>query len=176
MKPLDELSGPEFERLLRDAVQLPDAPPPLVRTAIGLFAARADAPSPLRTALRRIAAVLSFDSWAAAPLAAGMRALRSPTRHLLFSADGRDIDLRIAAAAPHFVLTGQVLGPDEAGEVELQPLAAEDAPDGPALACTLDALGEFRLADVPAGRYRLTLRLGDDEIVLPPVEIGEPVP
>lgn len=122
-----------------------------------------------QAALRQQAAVLSFDSWAAPR----MRSLRSPTRHLLFSSLERDIDLRIAPAAGAFSLTGQILGPDEAGQIELAPL-----PDAaPAQhASTLDALGEFRIDGVARGHYRLSLRLGDDLITLPPIEVGDPLP
>lgn len=178
MKPLDDLSGDEFERLLHKAVGLPDAPPNVLRAAIALFPTEQPRQAPLlqtvaQAALRQLAAVLSFDSWAVAPMAAGMRALRSETRHLLFSVPGRDVDLRIAPAAEHFVLTGQVLGPDESGQIELRRLPA-DGPDNAAPALTaLDALGEFRLPAVRAGTYVLTLRLGGDEIVLPPIDVGE---
>ena len=34
-------------------------------------------------------------------------------------------------------------------------------------------LGEFRLEGMRRGTYVLTLRMGDDEIVLPPIEVGE---
>ncbi len=37
----------------------------------------------------------------------------------------------------------------------------------------LDALGEFRLDGLERGSYLLTLRVGTDEIVLPPILIGE---
>lgn len=178
MKPLSDLADDEFDRLLHRAVALPDAPPALLQAAIGLFAASPLAPPAhpglqvlAQAALRQVMAVLSFDSWAVAPLASGLRTLRAETRHLLFSAMGRDIDLRIAPAADHFVLTGQVLGPDEAGEVALWPLGT-DGPVDAAARTMLDALGEFRLEGVAAGRYRLGLRVGGDDIALPPIEVG----
>ena len=37
----------------------------------------------------------------------------------------------------------------------------------------LDDLGAFRLDGVRGGIYRLTLRVGGDEIVLPPIVVGE---
>ena len=52
----------------------------------------------LRTVARRLVqAVLSFDSWAQPVLAAGVRSGATDTRHLLFNAQGRDVDLRIRA-------------------------------------------------------------------------------
>lgn len=166
MKPLAQLPDEEFERLLREAVALPDAPPALVQRAIGL---RKTQPVAVPALLRRIAAALAFDSWAQPAAAAGVRAPRSATRHLLFSAEGRDIDLRVTPSGGGYTLAGQVLGPDEAGEVEL----AASAGEAPRLA-RLDALGEFRVEGLAAGDYRLTLRLGTDEILLPDVPVGAP--
>lgn len=163
MNDLARLPDDDFERLLRAAVALPDAPPALVHRAVALFAAQA-APS----LLRRIAAALSFDSWAQPAAALGVRAPRAATRHLLYSAEGRDIDLRVTpVGAQTFALAGQVLGPDEAGAVELGALAGQ-----PARHAALDALGEFRFEGLPAGDYRLTLRLGSEEILLPSVPVG----
>jgi hypothetical protein len=152
-------------------VALPDAPPALVRAAINLWPAGQPArPAAIvRGLLRTLAATLSFDSWSVAPLAAGVRTLRSPVRHLLFSADGRDIDLRVTPAGQAFALTGQVLGPDETGQIELLQL-----PESDIRLAALDALGEFRLDGVGAGSYQLTLRLGGDEIVLPTIDVGPP--
>lgn len=176
MKPLSDLADDEFDRLLHLAATLPDAPPALVRAAINLYATKLAPPAPglqalAQAALRQVLAVLSFDSWAVSPLASGLRTVQAETRHLLFSAQGRDIDLRIAPANERFVLTGQVLGPDEAGRVELSMPATEGV--AAPITTALDALGEFRLDGLAAGRYALRLRLGDDEIVLPPIDIGE---
>jgi hypothetical protein len=131
-------------------------------------------------AIRQIAAVLSFDSWSTASVAQGMRSVRSPTRHLLFSAEGRDIDLRISPAAEAFGLAGQILGPDEGGTVSIDRADLADLADGaegvtaePRVA-TLDALGAFRIDGLSAGAYRLTLHVGNEQIVLPPVQVGEP--
>jgi hypothetical protein len=174
MKPADSPSDDEFVHRMRRAVALPDAPPWLVRAAIDRWPAAR--PSALQSvagaALRLVAAVLSFDSWTRPATALGMRATASETRHLLFSAQGRDIDLRISPAADHYALTGQILGPDEAGMVELatQPDATVEPAD--ARVAALDSMGEFRLDGVRVGTYRLTLRLGRDEIVLPPIVVG----
>jgi hypothetical protein len=170
MKPLNELPDDDFEHLLRRAIALPDAPLAQVRAAIDLWPAQpALQPSIVRGLLSQVSAILSFDSWNIAPLAAGMRSLRSPTRHLLFNAGARDIDLRVTPAGQAFTLTGQVLGPEETGQVEL----AQIPGDGLRLAA-LDALGEFRLEGIGAGSYRLTLHLGGDEIVLPALGVGPP--
>lgn len=178
MKPVDPLSDDEFVHLVRQAVALPDAPASLVRAATDLWPIQQHSTlkSTAQAGLRLVAAVLSFDSWAQPPAALGMRAAVSSTRHLLFSAQGRDIDLRISPVADQFALAGQILGPDEAGMVELQtqPSVAGSSRSEPHVAA-LDALGEFRLDGVCGGTYRMTLRVGSDEIVLPPIDVGEPV-
>lgn len=175
MKPVAHLSDEEFEQLVHRAAALPDAPEAWVQRAIAVFAPAAPSASPgevVRAAWRLVRAALSFDSWAAAPALAGVRGLPSDVRHLLFSAEGRDVDLRIAPAAQDFALVGQILGPDEAGLVELAPSAAASA-SGPARTTTLDELGEFRIDGVQRGTYRLTLRVGGDAIELPPITVGD---
>ena len=175
MKPGDYLSEDEFAQLVQRAVALPDAPPALIRAAIGQW--HAAQPSLLQAAAKaivnRVAAVLTFDSWAAGSLALGVRAVPSDTRHLLFTAEGRDIDVRIAPMGGQFAVTGQILGPDDSGVVEMT-AASNDGPEAPgAHAATLGFLGEFRLDGVRSGTYVLTLRVSGDEIVLPPIHVGE---
>jgi len=175
MKPVDSLSDDEFVHLVQRAVAMPDAPPDLVQAAVGLWTQRQATPlaQATRAGLRLVRAALSFDSWARPPVALGMRGMAAPTRHLLFSAQGRDIDLRITPLAEHFALAGQILGPDEQGMVELATAAEPGGAGDRAHVASLDALGEFRLEGVRGGTYQITLRMGGDEIVLPPIEIGE---
>ena len=183
------VEDPFSQQVRRSLHALPDVPPALQRAAIGLWpaAGRAHPAAALaRAVLVRISALLSFDSWAAAAGAPSVRSLRSATRHLLFAAQGRDIDLRIAPtpasptpasptpASPSniaFCLTGQVLGPDETGAVLLTRI---DPPGAAPRHAVLDGLGEFRIDAVPAGAYRLTLHLGPDAIDLPVLQVGEP--
>ena len=175
MKPLDLLSEDEFAQLVQRATRLPDAPPALLRAVIGQWdAAR---PSLLQAVaqavLKRVAAALTFDSWASGALAFGMRATPSDTRHLLFTAMDRDIDVRITPAAGHFALTGQILGPDESGVVELAAASSDGGETASVQVASLDALGEFRLDGIRRGSYVLTLALGEDQIVLPQIDVGE---
>lgn len=175
MKPVNRLSEDEFARLVQRAAALPDAPAALVRAAIGQWPAAQ--PSSLQSitkdVLNRVTALLSFDSWAPAPLALGVRSVPSDTRHLLFSARGRDIDVRIAPAGGQFELTGQILGPDASGVVELTAAGDADAEAQRVHVAELDPLGEFRLGGIHRGAYTLTLRLSGDEIVLPAIDVGE---
>lgn len=170
----------ELESLLRRAAALPDAPSGWVDRAIAEFtpAARPPIGALVQRLVEQVAAVLRFDSWTPTPLPVGVRSVPGPTRHLLFSAQGRDIDLRICPSADAFAVAGQILGPDESGVVELVD-ADDEAGAGRRTALagnhatTLDELGEFRLDGVRRGTYRLTLRVGDDEIALPPIAVGE---
>ena len=173
MKSLDKLSDAELLRELRRAHdELPDAPPALLRAALDLWRAapESSAIAALAAGLRtRLTAWLSFDSWATPLALHGMRSARTPTRQLLFSAEHRDIDLRITPTAGVFSITGQVLGPGTAGSVDL---LAHGAAEAAAHRAQLDPLGEFRIDGVQAGRYAMTLRLGGDEIVLPAIDVG----
>ncbi|MFO1219220.1 MAG: hypothetical protein U1E89_12665 [Burkholderiaceae bacterium] len=176
MKPISQLNDDEFERQLQRAAAMPDAPATWVKRAIDrMVPAAAVARQPtLEGALRRLAALLSFDSWALQPMAAGVRSVPAQTRHLLFSSQGRDIDLRITPSDGDYALTGQILGPDDTGTVELSHAAAQETCTEAAVqSAPLDELGEFRLEGVPRGTYRLTLRVGRDEIALPPIAVGE---
>jgi hypothetical protein len=181
MKTVEQFTDDEFAQHVHRAVrELPDAPAAWQQAAMAMWSAPAT-PSTLaavqqagQALVRYVSAVLTFDSWATSALAHGMRstrsATRSATRHLLYSAQGRDIDLRITASAEHFALSGQVLGPDETGRVEL---ARSDAPGQPSHHASLDELGEFRLQAVPAGRYVLTLHLGQDAMQVQDIDVGD---
>ncbi len=171
--PLHPLSDAELLARLPAAAALPDAPADWQRRALAAW--RAPAPLSLARAVdalrQRLLAVLSFDSWAQPALAAGLRSTGSATRQLVFSAEGRDIDLRIAPSGERFAVHGQVLGPDDNGAVALAPeQAAATVYEAP-----LDAMGEFHLAGVAPGRYQLSLLLAGHEIVLPTFDVG-PMP
>ena len=176
MKPIVTLTDDEFANLVQAAVALPDAPPALVRSAIAIF--RDAQPSSVRVAaegvLQRIRAVLTFDSWTASPAALGLRSANAPTqtRHMMFSAQGRDIDLRIVSSADSFVLAGQILGPDETGLVELSVDTHNDRAAQTLRTTRLDDLGSFRLEDIRAGTYWMTLKLGSDAVELPAISVG----
>lgn len=166
MKPEPDLDDDALERRLRAARGLEDAPPALIQRAIGLWQAPVTAaPGPLR----RLLATLSFDSASTSPLALGLRSGGGPAaRQLLFSAEGRDVDLRLVPATTGvplcWTLRGQLLGPDAGATAELQ--VGEHA-----ARVALDELAEFRFDLVPQGECRLTLRSGDWILELPPFRI-----
>ena len=115
MKPLASLSDEAFGVQVGRAVrELRDVPEALQRQALAAFAQRVPSAAErfhlAAAAIRvRITAVLSTDSWGSTGLAHGMRSLRGDTRHLLYNAGGRDIDLRISPAAEAYSLAGQIL-------------------------------------------------------------------
>lgn len=168
MKPIDSLSDDEWSALVKRAIAMPDAPAQLVKEALQLWRVHG-APQHAPSLLQRWVAVLSFDSWASAPVAAGMRSLPSDVRQLLFEAQGCDIDLRIAPAADGFALSGQLFGPTAEGRVGLAPIG--EGNDGLPRSAGLDAQSEFRIDAVSSGHYLVTVHLGGDEIALPPIHI-----
>ncbi len=171
MTPEPTLTDDALAALAHRARQaLPDAPPAWLHAAFALWDA-APATVPLAKALRRVAGVLRFDSWALPPQAQGMRGVADDSRHLLFSAEGRDVDLRITRQdSGGWSLAGQVLGPDETGHIRLLPAAGT----GAGHRTSLDALGEFHLDGVAAGRWCLSLETADQVVDLPAIDVGGP--
>jgi hypothetical protein len=152
-----------FQRLVEvmQSDRSEDAPPSAVAAVIRSFGQR---PRPEHVpALQRIAAVLRFDSLQR-PRALGVRAGRPAPRHLLFSAGEYEIDLRLSERDGRWTIEGQVLGPFEGGEIEIL--------GGSANRATISPMGEFLLAPVPAGRYRIVLSAGPIMIEVVDLEIG----
>lgn len=162
-----------LERLLRRSRGLVAASEPLIQRAMAIFR-RSRRAQIGPTFLQRTLAVLTFDSGAASPSAFGMRSAGGSARQMLFSADSRDVDLRVIpaeescaiAAGREWILAGQVLGPDAEGLVILT-----DSTGIEAAAVPLNDLGEFCLPAMAPGVYHLTLRLGHVEIILPAVRV-----
>jgi hypothetical protein len=157
----------DLEQALRASRGLEDAPESVIRRAIDLWQPRTAAERS-GSVLQRWIATLRFDSAAAGTPALGLRAGPSDaTRQLLYTAEDRDIDLRIDPQPDGgWRVSGQVLGPDSAGTAELHcdAAAAQQVP--------WSELAEFEFAPVPAGRCVLTLRSADWEISLPPFDTG----
>ena len=139
-----------------------DAPRDVMAYAINIFRRREEQPS----LLRRIIAALSFDSLTPAP-AFGVRSGQAAARQLLFEAEANDLDLRLLTQGDAWIIAGQVLGPDCAGgHVELKGETASATAE-------LNDLCEFTLSPVPAGSYRLRVRLEDVEVEVPQLELGK---
>jgi anti-sigma factor RsiW len=144
---------------------LEDAPADVQARAARLLTAP---PATERPSLRRrLLAVLRFDS-AERPMAMGARAGQPLARQLLFLAEAHELDLRIAPADALWAVSGQVLGPADAGEVTLHSPTA-------AWSVAINELGEFALPPVPAGSYIVAVRLLDRDIEVPNVTVGDTV-
>lgn len=138
-----------------------DAPRDLVSNALNLFRPRAVEEKP--TILQRVMAVLSFDSRQLSP-AFGVRSGQSVARQLLFSVGEHDLDLRVAPDDGAWVVSGQVLGECESGQVELRSESvSERAP--------MNELCEFTLPRVPSGKYSLVINFQQTEIEVPEFEL-----
>lgn len=180
-------------RAIRGALQLQDAPDAAIKAATSLWQmqhdaqpARATSPADaLLGAIKRIQAVLTFDSWTTPPAALGLRsgAASRSQRHLMFNAEGHDVDLRIVGTNGSYVLAGQMLGPDDIGPVSITvDTAANDdrcGNDGsrperaPLRSATLDEFGSFEFAPLERGTYHMTLRTQREVIDLPALEVGD---
>ena len=183
MNPLPEPSDDELADRLMQSRRLEDAPRALVERALGIWSVgsapaqpggttASGVPAPgwvgVGTALvRRVAALISDSGFAPAP-AWGLRSAGgAAVRQILLQAEGRDIDLRVSPAADGasgWVLGGQLLGPDERGEVQV-------GVDTLNLSVQINELGEFRCGPLPAGRWLVVLRLDALTIELPPIEV-----
>ena len=166
MKPVSSLSDDEFAAMARRAARLPDVPPGVSKQLENLWWQKQP------SVLSRILAVLTFDSAASPALGLAMRSAGAQPRHLLYAAAGRDIDLRIASSGSAYTLSGQVLGPDETGQLALTADEPAAAGQPEVRHATLDALGSFRFEGVVAGNYRLSLLASGQEVELPTLHIG----
>jgi hypothetical protein len=135
-----------------------DAPRDVMTSAINIFSQEKRSP------LRRIVALLTFDSRNAGP-AFGMRSLPAASRQLLYSAEGIDLDLRITMQDDECILAGQVIGEGcTEGHVEISGVAGRSE-------TTLNEVCEFTLPPIPVGNYSLTVRMLDREIEIPELEL-----
>lgn len=148
--------------LLRSRL-LVDAPEPVIHRALQLFQARRPAAA-TPGLLRTLAARLQFDSAGLSAQAAGVRHVGEETRQILFSAEGRDVDLRISSEGDGWLLSGQVLGPDATGRAMLT--VGDYRGD-----VAWNELCEFSFQGVPGGEATLTLQGDDWEVVLPLVHL-----
>jgi anti-sigma factor RsiW len=146
---------------------LEEPPLPAVSRATRLLRLRITSQQPGPSLVRRILAVLSFDT--AQPLsgmALGLRSSEQPTlRQMMFTAEDRHIQLRVRSAPHGWLMVGQVLGScDHGGRAELR---------GPNMVeVELNEVCEFSLPEVPSGVYSLLLRLGDADIEVPDLALG----
>jgi hypothetical protein len=135
----------------------PDVPRDVLLSTINIF-------SPSPSPLRRVVAILTFDSRSAGP-AFGTRSLHKTSRQLLYSAQETDLDLRITVQNDECVVAGQIIRDGCAGGiVEISGATGTSQ-------ASLNELCEFTLPAVPVGNYSLTVRMLDVEIEIPELEL-----
>lgn len=135
-----------------------DAPRDVLTSAINIFSQEKRVP------LRRIVALLTFDSRNAGP-AFGVRSLPAASRQMLYSAEEIDLELRITTQNGECIIAGQVIGEDcTEGHVEISGAAGRSK-------AILNEVCEFTLPPIPPGNYSLTVRMLDREIEIPELEL-----
>ena len=154
----DTLRGLQQMVLMMRSDRTYDAPRDVLSSAINIFSQEKRVP------LRRIVALLTFDSRNAGP-AFGVRSLPAASRQMLFSAEEIDLELRITVRNDECILAGQVIGEGCAeGHVEISGVAGRST-------TTMNEVCEFTLPPIPPGNYSLTVRMLDREIEIPELEL-----
>lgn len=168
----------EWDALVREALNEPEPPQAVLRYAINTFSAYkpANTAQPLTStvtealgaAIRLVTATLTFDSAASTRPAFGVRSAGTATRHMLFSAEGCEIDLRISPAGSDTMnVAGQILG---AGAGRIVEISNEHT----RITANLSELNEFTLPQTPRGTYTLTVKLPDREVQISALQISMP--
>jgi hypothetical protein len=140
-----------------------DAPAELIRQAKSIFREKVVAHGP--SLLQVILASLTFDSLTNAP-AFGLRSQTSAGRQLIYSTESADIDVRVSAENDQWQIAGQILGADcPGGDVDL-------VGDEFSVSAELNELCEFSFGAVPAGAYKISIRLPDVLIETPRLELS----
>ncbi|HJT29101.1 MAG TPA: hypothetical protein VJ784_16935 [Pyrinomonadaceae bacterium] len=140
-----------------------DAPAELIQQAKSIFRRKVVKHGP--SLVQVILASLTFDSLTNAP-AFGLRSQANAGRQLIYSTETADIDVRVSAENEQWQIAGQLLGEDcPGGDVELE------GDDFSAFA-ELNELCEFSFGSVPAGAYKISIRLPDQLIQTPRLELS----
>jgi anti-sigma factor RsiW len=134
-----------------------EPPPRMIEAISGAFATH-------RPARRRLIGTARFDS--AGGLPAGRRAGAGSERQIVFFAGDLAVDLRLTRADNEWLVSGQVIGGDRQGQVELH---GQDT----TIEADIIEPGEFELQPVAAGTYTLLLHMPKLEIEIPALEIGD---
>ena len=136
-----------------------DAPPNAIRWSKNIFRARAIEPK--KSIAEKVLAILRVDLSPDRAAYGERSASPSQARQMLFEAGENALDVRIAKADRGFNLHGQILGEGFAnGTIKLGELEAQ-----------INELGEFKLAEIPGGRYNLSVQKGEKEIIVENLEL-----
>jgi hypothetical protein len=142
-------------------------PQPLVDRAHALFAER------FRPPVRRSwTAWLQFDGRSSVPALAGARGGQPDSFQMVYSTDAHDIELfQEPAEEGNWYIIGQVMPKEGDATLTTQEIVLTGSDQR---SFTFASEGEeFHLSAVPAGVYEVTLRLAEEDILLPHVAIGQ---
>ena len=132
-----------------------DAPKDAVNWSKNIFRSRAIEPK--KSLLQKVFAVLQMDLSNAQPVFGERSASASKVRQMLFQADEISIDIRIANGE----VKGQILGEGFANcEINLGEFAAKS-----------NDLSEFKFENILTGKYSLTIKKDEKEIVIEGLEV-----
>jgi len=150
-----------IQRMLAD--KSADAPVDAIKYAKNLYRTRAVEPK--ASIIQRVLAVMRVDL-APNRAAFGERsASASQARQMLFDAGENAVDLRVTAVTDGFDIRGQILGEGfENGEIEI--VNSEIS-----VKVKIDKTSGFKVPGLPAGKYSLTVRGKNAEIVLEQLEL-----
>jgi hypothetical protein len=152
--------------LLREAARDPAAPPDVLARAIALRSPAREAARTAVTAVRRLIAAQVFDATSGFGAAAGVRSAGTQPCQMLYRAEECEVDVRISALGATWTVAGQVFGAQDVRQVVLS---------GPAGAPRMTELGptsEFSFTGLAPGRYELSVKTAELDIVIPAVEVG----
>ena len=152
----------------RQSVRFATPPPGVRETLKQRFAAYAEARQPPGL-FQRWLATLTFDS-RAQPAAAGLRSAQradqGPQRQLIYTTEAAEIALTIQPGLPdkNFIVSGQIF---PAGDIPAHTFSIQLLHDVQEVGlAAADELGEFTIADLPAGEYEMVVSAGQYEVVI----------
>lgn len=150
-----------IHRMLNDRAA--DAPADALQYVKDLYRTRAVAPK--ASIIQRVLAVMQVDL-APNKAAYGERSVTgAQARQMLFDAGDNAVDLRITAVKNGFDLRGQILGEGlENGEIEI-------ANTEVSVKVKIDKTSGFKISGLLAGKYDLTIRGKETEIVLEQLQL-----
>ena len=162
MKNLEEQKIEQIiQRMLTD--RSTDAPVDALRYAKNLYRTRAV--SPKASIIQRVLAVMQVDL-APNKAAFGERsAAGAQARQMLFDAGENAVDLRVTAVKAGFDIRGQILGDGfENGDIEITDNEISTK-------VKIDQASGFKVSSLRSGKYTVTVRCKNAEIVLEQLEL-----
>lgn len=156
MRLMNKTNDQDLEQIVRlmQTDKSYDAPQDAIRWSKNIFRSRVAEPK--KSAVEKILAVLQMDLSPNRAAFGERSASTAQARQMLFQAGETGIDLRIKHTEQGWNVQGQILGGDfencavQLGEFET----------------TANELCEFKFTNVPAGKYDLSLRGKESEIVV----------